>query len=108
MSTLTVLFVACTLAAITLGLYAGYLVRGRPPADPPVAAPPPEPGPRLPGMPPRHGPAVPSTWSAVDRRLEAPRVARGSVAPHRVGANRFDDVLTAGLPVVPPPTADYD
>jgi hypothetical protein len=98
MSTLTLLLVACTLGAITLGLYAGFLARGRAPTPERVAQPPdPVSAVRLPGMPPRHVPA--------------PRAARGSSPPARIGAHRFDDVLTAGLPVVPSePTdrADYD
>ena len=48
-------------------------------------------------------PPLPSTWNAVQRHLDGPRAARGSAPPpQRLAANRFDQVLTTGLPVVVP------
>jgi len=109
-SPLLLLLVACTLGAIALAGYSAWLLRGRKRSEirtvPTGVAPPPPQAPRpvrLPGMPPRHEP-TPPTWAAVERQLEAPHRARGSVPPPaRVAPNRFDDVATAGLPIVVPP-----
>jgi hypothetical protein len=114
MSTLVQLSIVCAVGAIALTVYCAVLLRRRTraasqEAEPPpqVAAPPPAEVPRvaarLPGMPPQRGMPVPPSWAAVERNLEPRRAARGSVAQmQKLAPNRFDDVLTAGLPVVQP------
>jgi len=139
MSPLLTLFVLCALGAISLAVCTGVLIaRNRkrsaiqPSPPSPVQKPAPEPAPSpalarararaeaaatrsgsgLPGMPPTRLPDAPPSWAAVERQLEAPRIARGSVPPRRVSPNRFDDVATSGLPVVVPtrnaPSWDQD
>ena len=102
------LLIVCVAGAIALSVYCVVLVRRRvrvasqPVAAPVQAAVPSVPG-RLPGMPPERAAALPPSWAAVERKLEPRRAARGSAQQlHKLAANRFDDVLTTGLPVVMP------
>jgi hypothetical protein len=114
---LLLMLVACVIGAISLAAYSAFLVRGRKRPNvqtlgPPVATAPPavaQPRPvALPGMPPKHLPAAPPTWAAVDRKLDEPPRARGSIPPpRRVDSNRFDEVATTGLPVVRRPPEDF-
>ncbi|MBA3452632.1 MAG: hypothetical protein H0T42_05975 [Deltaproteobacteria bacterium] len=115
MSTLT-LFVICGLvvAAVALAVYsvAGQR-RRKPPALVTINAPISDGVPSaqtravpLPGIPPKYEPPV-TTWAAVERKLQSPRAGRGSKPPPpTLSANRFDQVLTTGLPVVVPARAD--
>ena len=112
MSTLLSLLIVCVAGAIALSMCCVVVVRRRarvasqPVVAPVQAAAPSERG-RLPGMPPKRDAAPPPSWAAVERNLEPRRVARGSALQLRkLATNRFDDVLTTGLPVVMPQQHD--
>src|SRR5262245_41761320 len=111
------LFIVCVVGALALGVYIVRLSQQREPK--PSAPSPPAPSPQhaaprrvardadgrvcLPGMPPRRAEPEPAEVAAVEGEPEpGRRAARGSVPPRPVGGYSFDDVVTAGAPVITP------